>query len=78
MVQMELYNMRDPPWREEEKFVREPYSNLSHICNRLQPIYTRTYLLRLCLGQVYLNNSNLLPFDYLLKSILTVILLIKA
>ena len=23
MVQMELYNVRDPPWKGEEKFVKE-------------------------------------------------------
>ena len=47
------------------------FSSLSHICNHLPSIYTGTYLLGLCRGQVYLDNSGLLPFDYLLKSILT-------
>ena len=38
----------------------------------------RTYLLRLCRGQIYLDNSNPFLFDYLLKFILTVIILTKA
>ena len=57
---------------------RKHCSSLSHICNHFQSIYTRTYLFRLCQGQIYLNNSNPFLFDYLLKSILTVIPLTKA
>ena len=56
---------------------RKHYSSLSHICNHFQSIYTRTHLLGLCRGQVYLDNSNSFLFDYLLKSILIVIPLIK-
>ena len=56
---------------------RKHYSILSHICNHFQSIYTRTHLLGLCREQVYLDNSNPFLFDYLLKSILTIIPLIK-
>ena len=56
---------------------RKHYSSLSHICNHFQSIYTRTHLFGLCRGQIYLDNSNPFLFDYLLKSILTVIPLIK-
>ena len=53
-------------------------SSLNHICNHFQSIYTRTYLFGLCRGQIYLENSNPFLFDYLLKSILTVIPFIRA
>ena len=78
-VQMELYSIRTLPWRGDRKFVREnTVAVLSHICNHFQAIYTRTYVLGLCREQVYLDNSSPFLFDYLLKSILTVIPLIKA
>ena len=56
---------------------RRHCSSLSHICNYFQSIYTRTHLLELCRGQVYLDNSNLFLFDHPLKSILVVISLIE-
>ena len=56
---------------------RRHCSSLSHICNYFQLIYTRTHLLGLCWGQVYLDNSNSFLFDHLLKSILVVIPLIE-
>ena len=56
---------------------RRHCSSLSHICNYFQLIYTRTHLLGLCWGQVYLDNSNSFLFDHLLKSILVVISLIE-
>ena len=56
---------------------RRHCSSLSHICNCFQLIYTRTHLLGLCWGQVYLDNSNSFLFDHLLKSILVVISLIE-
>ena len=64
--------------RGSEIYKRKHCTSLSHICNHFQSIYTRTYLLGLCRVQVYLDNFNLFLFDYLLKSILTVIPLIKA
>ena len=57
---------------------RKVGSSLSHICNHFQSIYARAYLLELCRGHVYLDNSHPFLFDYPLKSILTVIPLIKA
>jgi len=57
---------------------RKYYSNLNYICNHFQSIYTRTDLLGLCRGQIYLDNSNPFLFDYLLKSILTIITFIRA
>ena len=57
---------------------RKHYSSLNHICNHFQAIYSITDLLGLCRGQIYLDNSSLFLFDYLLKSILIVIPLIKA
>ena len=57
---------------------RKHCSSLGHICNHFQSIYTRMYLLRLCRGQIYLDNSNPFLFDYILKPILTVIPLTKA
>ena len=56
---------------------RKHCSSLSHICNHFQLIYSRTYLLGLCWGQIYLDNSNPILFDYLLKPILIVIPLTK-
>ena len=56
---------------------RKHCSSLSHICNHFQSICTRMYLLRLCRGQIYLENSNPFLFDYLLKPILIVIPLTK-
>ena len=79
MVQVELYNIKRSSMEKRLKICKRKHcSNLSHICNHFQSIYTRTYLLGLRREQVYLDNSNLLPFDYLLKSILIVIPLIKA
>ena len=57
---------------------REYFNDLSHICNHFPSIYIGTRLVGLCRGLVYLDNSGLIPFDYLSKSILTVILLVKA
>ena len=57
---------------------RKYFSSLSYLCNHLPSTYTGTYLLRLRREQVYLDNFGLIPFDYLLKSILTVIPFIKA
>ena len=56
---------------------RKYFNCSSHLCNDLPSIYTGTHILGLHQGQVYLDNFSLLPFDYLLKSILTVIPLIK-
>ena len=57
---------------------REYFNDLSHICNHFPSIYIGTRHVGLCRGLVYLDNSGLIPFDYLSKSILTVILLVKA
>ena len=75
-------------WRVEikrEKSIKKEGSNgernrssLNHICNHFQSIYTRTYILRLCRRQIYLDNSSPFLFDYLLKSILTVKSFIRA
>ena len=56
---------------------RKYFSSLSYLCNHLPSTYTGTCLFELRRGQVYLDNSGLIPFDYLLKSILTIIPLIK-
>ena len=48
-----------------ENCMRKHRSSLKHICNRFQSIYTRIYLLELCHGQIYLDNSNPFLFDYL-------------
>ena len=42
---------------------RKHYSNLNHICNHFQSIYTRTYILGLCQGQIYIDNSILFLFE---------------
>ena len=63
--------------RESEICKRKHCSSLSHIRNHFQSINTRTYLLGLCWGQIYLDNSNPFLFDYLLKPILIVIPLTK-
>ena len=57
---------------------RKYFNDLSHICNHFSSIYIGTHLLGLRQGLVYLGNSGLIPFDYLSKSILIVILLVKA
>ena len=57
---------------------RKHYSNLNHICNHFQSIYTRTDLLGLCRGWIYLDNSGPFLFDYLLKFILIVIPFIRS
>ena len=44
---------------------RKHYSSLNHICNHFQSIYTRTYILGLFRGQIYLDNSSPFLFDYL-------------
>ena len=56
---------------------RKHCSSSNHIYNHFQSIYTRTDLLELCQGQIYLDNSGPFLFDYLLKSIITVIPFIR-
>ena len=64
---------RRKQWWEGSEICKKKYcSSLNHICNHFQSIYTRTYLLELCWWQIYLDNSSLFLFDYLLKSILTI------
>ena len=57
---------------------RKYFNNLSHICNHFPLIYIGIILLELHQGLVYLDNFGLFPSDYLSKSILTIILLVKA
>ena len=68
----------DPKKEGSKICMRKHCSSLNHICNHFQSIYTRTDLLELCLRQIYLDNSSPFLFNYLLKSILTIIPLIRA
>ena len=62
----------DPKRRRSEICKRKHCSNLNHIYNYFQSIYTRIYLLGLCRGKIYLDKSSPFLFDYLLNSILNV------
>ena len=68
-------------WSNERKGLkickRKHCSSLNHIYNHFQSIYTKTYLLRLCRGQIYLDNFSPFMFDYLLNFILIVIPFIR-
>ena len=73
------YKKRRNQWKKwSENCKRKHCSSLNHICNHFQLIYTKTYLIGLYRGQIYLDNSNLFLFDYLLNFILTVISFIRA
>ena len=81
IVQRELYNVRDPPWRRNWKFVRKRTIAAWIIAVTIfnQYILEHTiYLLGLCREKIYLDNSSPFLFDYLLKSILTVKSFIRA
>ena len=81
IVQRELYNVRDPPWKRDWKFVRKRTIAVWIIAVTIfnQYILEHTiYLIGLCQGKIYLDNSSPLLFDYLLKSILTIKSFIRA
>ena len=66
MIQRELYNARDPPWKEQgEKLWKEDYSDLICTCTKFQLIYMNVNLL----GRgIYSYLCQLFYSNYLLNS----------
>ena len=62
IIQRELYNGRDPPWRRDRKnHERNTVAIKNQICNQTCVKYIRTHLLELCQGGFSLENSIYLP-----------------